>query len=80
MIGRRERELPAMPARFADNPDFARLWAEVALPLRGRIGPEHGVEVEAAVMLLADLRHADPGWPTERYLALADLMARLRGG
>lgn len=49
--------------------EFAQLWHEVDNPA--------AIRRELASLMLADLRATGPGWPTERFQALHELLNTL---
>lgn len=64
------------PAHFP--PDFAATFAEITAALGGKATADRAVEIEAAALLLEDMRVSAPDWPAERFAALAALMRGLR--
>lgn len=64
-----QKHEPQPPANFADAPEvFRQYWTELADPRR--------IRREMATLLLAEMRHAGPDWPTDRFDMLNKILEK----
>lgn len=64
------------PAHFP--PDFAATFNEITAALGSKATAARAVEIEAAALLLEDMRVSAPNWPADRFATLAAILRGLR--